>query len=137
VLNPRPSRQDANPHAVPMFRPTYSRTFRLLLNLISQFSNITLRASSSTFYLCLDINLLSLQSIICHRLPRVLSSIQRKAMASSTLHLPTSHALWKLGFHRVSIAPSRLMKRGSWGDSQNILIHACWLASISPTRCVS
>ena len=115
MLTRRPSRQDGNtPTRCRCSGKTYPRTLRLLLNLISQFSNITLRTSSSTFYLCLDINLSSFQRTRCHWRPQVLSSILRKTTAVSSLHLPNSHALWKLGFHRLSIAPSRLTERGSW-----------------------
>jgi hypothetical protein len=61
-------------------------------------------------------------------------SILRKATAISTFALPSSHALWKLGFHRISIASSRLTRRETWGEKQNILIQARWLANISPNQ---
>jgi len=133
VLPPRPPRREP-PTRCRCSGKTYPKTLRLLLNLISQFSNITLRTSSSTFYLCLDINLSSFQRTRCHWRPQVLSSILRKTTAVSSLHLPNSHALWKLGFHRLSIAPSRLTERGSWGDNHSKLIQARWLANISPNR---
>ena len=116
---------------------TFLRTFRLLLNLISQFSNITLRTSSSTFYLRLDINLSSFQNIKCHRSLKSCHRYFARLRPFLLLHLLPPHALRKLGFHRISIASSRLTERGSWEDNQNILIQARWLANINPTRFAS